>query len=89
MSILFSHVFIKVVIALLLGLMMYMQVMNFIRYRKNNGANYTRVAVFLSTLCSFIHTIHIMGIKEVHGGFWFGAVICFFTIYLKDQNSIE
>lgn len=88
MSVLTSHIFIKVVTALILGLMMYMQVRNFIKFAKNNGANYTRVAVFLSTGCSFAHTIHLMNIEQAHGGFFFGAVLCFFTLYVKDSNAV-
>ena len=61
--------------------LLYLQGRNFMKYKKTNGANTTRILVFSSTLCSAVHSVRfIVGQPEIY--FFTGAVFAFSLIYL-------
>lgn len=69
----------------LLGVMIHLQIRNFVRYSKSNGANTTRIIVASSTLFSFIHAILLI-FGYSHGYFFSAAVVCFSLIYLRSPQ---
>ena len=62
-------------------ILLFLQIRNFVKYKKTNGANATRILVMASTLCSTIHSIMFLyGSPGIY--FFTGAVFSFSLIYL-------
>lgn len=80
-----TELIIQIATASLLGVMIYLQIRNFMKYRKVNGANTIRIFVSVSTLCSFIHSVLLI-FGYSHGYFFSAAVLCFSFIYLKNPE---
>ena len=76
-----SELIIEIATVAMCCILLFLQVRNFFKYKKTNGANTTRILVFSSTLCSTIHSaMFFFGKPEIY--FFTGAVFAFSLIYL-------
>lgn len=76
-----NEVIIEISTVAMCCILLFLQVRNFVKYRKSNGANTTRILVAASTLCSTVHSfMFLFGSPGIY--FFTGAVFSFSLIYL-------
>lgn len=76
-----------------LSYLLFLQISNFIKYRKTNGANKERIVLITYTVFMFIHVVRLM-LGYTIGIFMFLSVVCFLVLYgglplIKKKASAE
>mgnify|MGYP003580467168 FL=1 len=59
-----------------------LQIRNFLKYRLTNGANETRIVLFLANLAFITHTVRLY-LDYSQGFFFTGGILCLFYLYSK------